>query len=156
MTAKAGATAVRLAGVGAFVAGGVALFTIALFMIGDRQMVFARKFVVYTEFAKITGLQAGSIVRVSGAKAGSVKDIEPPREPSGKFRVRIEVSEELHQLVRTDSPAAIETEGLVGGSFLAVATGSPQAPEAPPGSTIPSTEPFQLAELFQQMSATIT
>lgn len=156
MSAKVGATAVRLAGIGAFVVGGLALFTVALFMIGDRQMVFARKVVIYTEFAKITGLQDGSIVRVSGAKAGSVTDIDPPRDPSGKFRVEIEIADDLHQLVRTDSVAAIETEGLVGGSFLAIATGTPQAPQAPPGSTIPSAEPFQRAELFQQMSATIT
>jgi phospholipid/cholesterol/gamma-HCH transport system substrate-binding protein len=84
-----------------------------------------------------------------------VEAIEPPRDPSGRFRVRLEISEDLHQLVRTDSVAAIETEGLVGGSFLAVATGSPEAPEAPPGSTIPSREPFQLAELFEQLSGTI-
>ncbi len=28
-------------------------------MIGDRQMAFAEKFTIYTEFKKITGLQAG-------------------------------------------------------------------------------------------------
>ena len=145
----------RMAGIGTFVLGGILVFTVALFLIGDRQMIFTRRFVVYTEFAKITGLQPGSLVRVSGAKAGSVKDIEPPLDPSGKFRVRLEIAEDLHQLVRTDSVAAIETEGLVGGSFLAVATGSPGASEAPPESTIPSREPFQLAELFQQMSETI-
>jgi phospholipid/cholesterol/gamma-HCH transport system substrate-binding protein len=146
----------RLAGIGVFVAGGLLLFTVALFMIGDRQMLFDTKVVVFTEFAKITGLQDGSIVRVSGAMAGAVKDIEPPKDPSGKFRVQFEISEELRQLVRTDSVASIETEGLIGGSFLAISTGSPQASQAPPGSTIPSTEPFQMAELFQQMSATIT
>jgi phospholipid/cholesterol/gamma-HCH transport system substrate-binding protein len=145
----------RLAGIGAFVVGGVLLFTLALFMIGDRQMAFARKFVVYTEFATITGLQPGAIVRVSGARGGSVEAIEPPRDPAGKFRVRLEIAEDLHQLVRTDSVAAIETEGLVGGSFLAIATGSPQAPEAPPGSTIAGREPFLIADLLQQMSDTI-
>jgi hypothetical protein len=69
------ARATRLAGVGVFVLGGLALFTLGLFMIGDRQMAFADKFVIYAEFARITGLQPGAIVRVSGAKAGSVKEI---------------------------------------------------------------------------------
>jgi phospholipid/cholesterol/gamma-HCH transport system substrate-binding protein len=138
-----------------FVLAGLLLFAIALFMIGERQLAFAERFVVYTEFTSLTGLQPGAIVRVSGARAGSVTDIEPPAHPDAKFRVRLEITEDLHQLVRRDSVAAIQTEGLVGGSFLAVSTGTRAAPEAPEGSTIPSREPFLLADLFKQMSDTI-
>lgn len=145
----------RLVGVGVFVIGGLLLLAIGLFMIGDRQMVFARKFTIYTEFAKITGLQPGAVVRVSGAKAGSVKAIIPPDKPSDKFRVQLEIAEKLHPLVRTDSIASIETEGLVGGSYLNVGTGSDQAPRAPENTTIPSREPFMIADLLQQMSATV-
>jgi phospholipid/cholesterol/gamma-HCH transport system substrate-binding protein len=148
-------TAARLAGVGAFVLGGLFLFTVGLFMIGDRQMAFAKKFTIYTEFRKITGLQPGAIVRVSGAKAGAIKQILPPNGPSGKFRVELEITEDLHPLVRTDSLATIETEGLVGGSFLGVGTGTEKAPAAPPKSTIPSKEPFDISDLMQQMNDTI-
>ena len=149
------ATPARLAGVGAFVIGGLLLFTVGLFMIGDRQMAFAKKFIVYTEFKKITGLQPGAIVRVSGAKAGAITQIVAPNGPSGKFRVEIEITEELHPLVRTDSVATIETEGLVGGSYLGVGTGSDKAPAAPPKSTILSKEPFEISDLMQQMGDTI-
>ena len=150
------ATAARLAGVGAFVITGVLLFAGALFMIGDRQMAFARKYTLYTEFARITGLQPGAIVRVSGAKAGAVRAIEPPPDPSRKFRVRMEISADLRQLVRLDSIASIETEGLVGGSFLNVTTGTAASPEAPPDSTIPGREPIVIADLVEQMRDTIT
>ena len=105
------ATPVRLAGVGAFVIGGLLLFTVGLFMIGDRQMAFSKKFTIYAEFAKITGLQPGAIIRVSGAKAGTIKEIIPPSRPSDKFKVKLEIIEDLHPLVRTDSVATIETEG---------------------------------------------
>jgi phospholipid/cholesterol/gamma-HCH transport system substrate-binding protein len=149
-------TPARLAGVGAFVLGGLALFTIGLFMIGDRQMAFADKFTIYTEFKKITGLQPGSIVRVSGAKAGAITKIITPSAASGKFRVELEITEELHPLVRTDSVASIETEGLVGGSYLGVSTGTDTAPPAPAESTIPSKEPFEISDLMQQMGETIT
>jgi phospholipid/cholesterol/gamma-HCH transport system substrate-binding protein len=149
------ASPVRMAGVGAFVLAGLALFTIGLFMIGDRQMAFAKKVTIYTEFKKITGLAPGSIVRVSGAKAGAIRQILTPSAPSGKFRVEIEITEALHPLVRTDSLAAIETEGLVGGSYLGIGTGSDAMPEAPAKSTIPSKEPFEVADLMQQMSDTI-
>jgi phospholipid/cholesterol/gamma-HCH transport system substrate-binding protein len=148
-------SAARLVGVGVFVLGALLLFTIALFMIGDRQMAFAKKFTVYTEFRKISGLQPGAIVRVSGAKAGAIKSIEPPTTPSGKFRVEMEITEDLHPLVRTDSLAAIETEGLVGGNFLGVGAGTDKAQAAAPKSTIPSKEPFEISDLMQQMGDTI-
>ena len=126
------ASPARLAGVGVFVLGTLALFGTALFLIADRQMAFADRVVIYTEFGKITGLQTGAIVRVSGARAGSVRSIEVPPTPASKFRVQVEIVEDLHRLVRTDSVASIETEGLVGGSYLAITAGSPEAPQAPP------------------------
>jgi phospholipid/cholesterol/gamma-HCH transport system substrate-binding protein len=149
------ATPARLAGIGVFVLGGLLLFTVGLFMIGDRQMAFAKKFTIYAEFARITGLQPGAIIRVSGAKAGTVKDIIPPSRPSEKFKLKLEIIEDLHPLVRTDSLATIETEGLVGGSFLGVSTGSEQAPPATENSTIAGKEPFAINDLLQQASDTI-
>ena len=149
-------TSARVAGVGVFVLGGLVLFTIGLFMIGDRQMAFATKFVVYTEFTTITGLQPGAVVRVLGAKAGTITQILPPDTPSAKFRVKLELTESLHQLVRADSIASIETEGLVGGSYLGIGTGTDAAPPVAPESTIAGKEPFEISDLMQQMSDTIT
>src|SRR5476649_303629 len=141
------ATPARLAGVGVFVVAGVSLFTVGLFMIGDRQMAFAKKFTIATEFKKITGLQPGGIVRVSGAKAGAITKIAPPNTPGGKFRVEFDVTEDLHTLVRMDSIASIDTEGLVGGNYLGVGSGTAASPAAPPGAIIPGKEPFEIAEL---------
>jgi phospholipid/cholesterol/gamma-HCH transport system substrate-binding protein len=150
------ATPARLAGVGVFVLGGLVLFALGLFMIGDRQMAFTKRFTVYTEFTKITGLQPGAVVRVLGAKAGTIKQILPPNSPGEKFRVRLEVVESLHQLVRTDSIATIETEGLVGGSYLGIGTGTDAAPRVPPDGTIAGKEPFEISDLMQQMGESIT
>ncbi len=149
------ASPARLAGVGIFVLGGLLLFAVGLFMVGDRQMAFADKLIVYTEFRKITGLQPGAIVRVSGAKAGSIRQILPPNTPGGKFRVEVDIIEDLHQLVRTDSIASIETEGLVGGSYLGISTGSDAAQIVAPNATIAGKEPFEITELMQQMGDTI-
>ena len=150
------ATPARMAGVGVFVLGGLLLFAVGLFMIGDRQMAFAKKVTLYTEFRKITGLQPGAVVRVSGAKAGSITQILPPDTPSGKFRVEVEIVEDLHQLVRTDSLATIETEGLVGGNYLGITTGSDTAPIVAPNAVIAGKEPIDIAELVQRMGDTVT
>ena len=70
--------------------------------------------------------------------------------------MELEITEELHPLVRTDSIATIETEGLVGGTYLGIGTGSDTAPAAPRDSTIPGKEPFEFADLMQQMTDTVT
>ena len=145
----------RLAGVGAFVLGGLLLFAVGLFLIGERRMLFAQKFTVYTEFVRVSGLQVGAPVKVSGMPAGEVREIIVPPQPGAKFRVRFEIRDDLHPLVRTDSTATIQTEGLVGGTFLSVASGSSQASQLPDGGTIPGREPFDVADLLAQMSETV-
>ena len=55
----------RLAAVGAFVVGGVLLFTVGLFLIGSRRMLFSDTFELYAEFSQIAALDGGAKVRVS-------------------------------------------------------------------------------------------
>ena len=117
----------KLVGAGAFVVIGVLLFTVGLFMIGERRMLFEDRMVVYTEFAKLGQLQNGAVVRVAGADAGEVTEIGIPSSPAGKFRVKMEIREELHGLVRTDSIATTQTEGLVGALFVNIGAGSESA-----------------------------
>ena len=149
-------TSSKLAGAGAFVAVGLLLFTIGLFMIGERRMLFDDRFEVFTEFSKLGQLQVGAVVRVAGADAGEVTDIQIPQSPSGRFRVRMEVREELHGLVRTDSVAATQTEGLVGALFVNIGAGTEGAPQVAEGGTIPSREPYSIADLLAQMSETVS
>ena len=148
-------TPTRLAGIGAFVIGGILLFAIGLFLIGERRMLFQKKFTVYTEFSRISGLQPGAPVKVNGMGAGEVEAIEVPSGPASKFRVRLRVREDLHPLVRTDSVASIQTEGIVGGTFLFVNAGTDAAPPVADDGTIPGREPFEMADLMRQMSETV-
>ncbi|MBI1874683.1 MAG: MCE family protein [Acidobacteria bacterium] len=146
----------RAIGTGAFILIGLLLFAVALFMIGERRMLFAKKFEVYAEFSRLSGLQQGAPVRVAGMMAGEVKDIQVPPGPDSKFRVRLQIRDDLHPLVRTDSVATIQTEGLVGGMFVQVGAGTNQAPPAPAESIIGSREPYSFADLLQQASETVT
>jgi phospholipid/cholesterol/gamma-HCH transport system substrate-binding protein len=145
----------RLIGVGVFVIGGLLLFAAGLFLIGDRRGLFRNNFEVYAEFARLAGLENGATVRVAGLDAGEVKSISVPTSPSGRFRVRMQVREDLHGVVRTDSVASIQTEGLVGNKFVQVEGGSAHAPRAPDESTIQSREPFDIADLLDQLRDTL-
>ena len=145
----------RLAAVGAFVVMGVALFAVGLFLIGDRRMLFADTFEVYAEFAEIAGLQKGAKVRVAGMDAGEVETIQVPAAPSKPFRVKLRIREDLHQIIRLDSIASIQNDGLVGNKFVQVEAGTEPSAVVPELGTIRSREPFEIGDLFQQMSETI-
>lgn len=141
--------------VGLFLIVGILLFVVGLFMIGDRRKLFSKDFEVIAEFKELGGLQNGANVKVGGMDAGEVLDIEVPPQPQAKFRVKMRVLEKLHPVVRTDSVATIQTEGVLGNKFLKIDQGTPLAPAAPPGSTIPSREPFDFADLMQQIRDTV-
>ena len=146
----------RVVGAGAFVVMGVVLFTAALFMIGSRRMLFEERFTMYSEFSRLGQLGDGAVVRVAGLDAGEVTEIQIPPTPSAKFRVRMEVREDLRHLIRVDSVATTQTEGLVGAVYVNIAPGSEQAPIVVENGTIPGRDPFQMADLLQQASDTIT
>jgi phospholipid/cholesterol/gamma-HCH transport system substrate-binding protein len=141
--------------VGLFLVVGILLFAVGLFMIGDRRKLFSKDFEVIAEFKELGGLQNGANVKVGGMDAGEVIDIEVPPQPQSKFRVKMRVVEKLHPVVRTDSVATIQTEGVLGNKFMKIDQGTPQASAAPPGSTIPSREPFDFADLMQQIRDTV-
>ena len=141
--------------VGAFVVGGLLLFAIGLFLIGDRRMLFDRSIEIYTEFANLAALEEGAKVRVGGMDAGEVSSIHVPPNPSAKFRVKLRIREDFHKLIRVDSLATIQTDGLVGNKFVQIEPGTDQAQVIPERGTIPSREAFELSAMLQRMSDTV-
>jgi len=145
----------RSVGVGLFILGGLLLFGFGLFMIGDRRNLFQKSFEVHAEFGRLGGLDLGAKVRVAGTDAGEVLRIDYPASPAARFRVRMRVLEALHPLVRTDSVASIQSDGLVGNKLVVIAAGSEAAAEAPPESILTGRDPFELADLMDKASATV-
>ena len=145
----------RVAAVGAFVIAGVLLFAVGLFLIGNRRMLFTDTIEVYAEFQGVAALNHGAKVRVAGMDAGEVEEIRVPESPSGRFRIRMRVREDLHPLIRVDSIASIQNDGLVGNKFVQIQTGSDASPQIPEQGTIQSREPFDIADVMQMMNDTI-
>ena len=135
--------------------GGVLLFAAGLFLIGDRRMLFTDTFRFYAEFKQLAALDTGAKVRVAGIDAGEVEEISVPPGPSGRFRVRMRVRSDLRPLIRTDSIASIQNDGLVGNKFVQIQTGTDASPEVEDQGTIQSREPFDIADLMLAMSETL-
>jgi phospholipid/cholesterol/gamma-HCH transport system substrate-binding protein len=140
---------------GGFIVAGFLLFTIGIFLIGDRHQAFTRHELLYVEMADVNGLVPGTKVRVEGFDAGQIKNVLLPNHPSGKFRLQLEIIEKLHALIREDSLATVETDGLVGDKFLLIRNGSDNSAEARNGSTLPSKEPVELSAIIAKVSGVV-
>lgn len=140
----------RLALVGAFVIGGLLLFAVGLFLIGDRRLLFSDQFEVQADFGNVAGVEIGTGVRLSGLPAGEVIGIAIPSAPGGRFVVRMRVREDLHALVRTDSEAAILSDGLLGSAFIQLRAGSEEAPLVPDGGALSGVDAAAISDLIAE------
>ncbi len=138
---------------GAFVLGGLLLFSIGLFLIGDRRMLFSGSGSYYAEFAGMSGLEVGGKVRVAGLDAGEITELRIPTGPGSKFRLKFRVIEKVFPVIRTDSVASIQTDGLLGNKYLLIDIGT--TGQAPQESLLPSREPFELGDLMARMAETV-
>ena len=141
--------------VGVFVAVCLVLFAVGLFLIGDSNQLFTKSFTVHADFSKITGIQNGGKVRVAGMDAGAVTRIEVPARPDAKFRVHFRIVEKLHPIVRQDSVATIQTDGLLGNKYLQIDAGSADSALARNDSLIQSKEPFDWGDLMDEMNGVV-
>jgi phospholipid/cholesterol/gamma-HCH transport system substrate-binding protein len=142
--------------VGIFVTAAIVLFAACLFLIGNQHKAFNRHVVFYTNFQNVDGLPKGSTVRVDGMDAGEVVNLQIPASPAQKFRLKMNVEERLHGLIREDSVVTVETEGLVGDKFVLIHSGTARAPEAPAESTLASKEPFDITKMLEQAQGIMT
>ncbi|MGC2327071.1 MAG: MlaD family protein [Candidatus Sulfotelmatobacter sp.] len=141
---------INYAVVGVFVLSAVLLFSLGLFLIGNRQNAFAHHVDLFTKLNDVNGISPGSKVRVSGFEAGEVSGIEIPDRPSDKFRLKLHVDSKLHRLIPDDSFVTVESDGLVGDKFLLIHEGSDQSHEAASGTTLPGKEPIELGAVIEK------
>jgi phospholipid/cholesterol/gamma-HCH transport system substrate-binding protein len=134
--------------VGLFISAGLALFTLGIFLIGNRHEAFSHHVLLYANLPNLDGIEKGSKVQVSGMDAGQVTKIEVPASPESPFRVQMRINEELHGLVRTDSLVTVDTQGVVGETFLTIHPGSSGAAEVPANSTLQSKAPVSISDLL--------
>jgi phospholipid/cholesterol/gamma-HCH transport system substrate-binding protein len=136
--------------VGVFVVGGIALFAVGLFIIGSQEQLFAHHYKIYADFTQIDTLQTGAKVRVAGMSAGEVTGIQIPKTPSAPFRIQLKVDQKFRPIIREDSVATIETQGMVGAVYINVAKGTSNSPECPAGGTVRSREPVTMGSLMRE------
>jgi ABC-type transporter Mla subunit MlaD len=59
-------------------------------------------------------------------RIGTVEKIKLPPKPGEKVTVEMKLESSSHEVIKKDSVASIETEGLPGNKHVAISFGSPQ------------------------------
>jgi phospholipid/cholesterol/gamma-HCH transport system substrate-binding protein len=142
----------RVARLGAFIVATLAILAVGVFIIGSKQYLFTSTYQLKARFDNVAGLDAGADVRVGGVHSGTVRSISLPHQPGEKVTVLVDLDKSTHEIVKQDSVASIETEGLLGNQYLAISFGSSGKPDLRDGDIVPSQPPLQMSDLLQKMS----
>ena len=137
---------------GFFVIGGLALFVISIFIIGKQKNLFNPVFKLTTNFYNVSGLQIGNNVRFSGINVGTIDNITIINDSTVK--VDMLIKQEVKPFIKSDSEAAIGSEGLIGDKLLIITQGSTDAALVMEGQQLNSKEPVETDEIMESLQVT--
>jgi len=143
----------RAARLGAFIIATVGILVLGTVIIGNHQYLFSSTYQLKSQFATVAGLSAGADVEVGGVHSGTVRSIDLPHQPGGKVTVVVDMSKSTHEIIKQDSVASIETEGLLGNQFMAISFGSAGTPNVRDGDTIAGDPPLEMADMIKKTNA---
>jgi phospholipid/cholesterol/gamma-HCH transport system substrate-binding protein len=137
---------------GLFVAGGVAIFILAIFIIGKQKNLFNPVFSLSSTFYNISGLQVGNNVRFSGINVGTVDNITIINDSTVK--VVMMIRKEILQFIKADCIATIGSEGLIGDKLVIIMQGSADAGVVREGQQLDSEEPVEMDAIMASLKVT--
>lgn len=130
---------------GAFLLLSFTILTVMVFAVSDIQSLFKKKKEVNVLFLYSDGIEKNAPVRFSGIKIGKVAHIRVAPEQGDKIELTLSVFSDT--VLKEDTKASIRTLGLVGGKYVELTGGSPQAPLLPPGGMLIGEESLKVEDL---------
>jgi len=143
----------RAARLGVFIIVTLGILTAGVYIIGSNQYLFSTTYQLNSQFDNVVGLTTGADVEVGGVQSGTVREINLPKTPGGRVTVVMELNKSTHQIIKQDSMASIETQGLLGNQYVAITFGSANDPEVKSGDTIGSYPPLQIGMMMNKMNS---
>jgi phospholipid/cholesterol/gamma-HCH transport system substrate-binding protein len=135
---------------GLFLLTTLAVLAVCVFLVGRQESKFGANYRIHSDFKNVAGLSEGADVRVGGIRKGTVRSIRLPKRPDEKVIVTMDLDKETQAIVKQDSVASIQSEGLLGDKYVEISFGSMDAPRLKGGETIESTPPLDIGDLFHK------
>lgn len=122
---------------GLFIALGIALALLVVFVIGKERNLFDKQNVYTGAFENVDGLQFDSPVRLGGVNVGRVTSIKFGSDLEDKrIIVTMEVVKKYEERIRKDSVARITNRGVLGDKAVDISIGSQGEPAMPDGAEL--------------------
>lgn len=137
---------------GMFIAGGLALFVLAIFIIGKQKNLFNPVFKINATFYNVSGLQVGNNIRFSGINVGTVNNISIVNDST--VSVEMLIRKNVRQFIKSDCEVAMGSEGLIGDRILIITQGSTDAPLVEEGQMLDSKEPVEMDAIMSSLQVT--
>lgn len=137
---------------GIFVAVGIALFAVAIFILGKQRNLFNPVLKITTTFYNVSGLKVGNNVRFSGINVGTVDRIDIINDST--VQVDMIIRKEINQFIKTDCLVSIGSEGIIGDRIVMISQGSAGSPQAEEGQELLSQEPIETDEIISSLQVT--
>ena len=137
---------------GLFIAGGLLLFILAIFVIGRQKHLFDPVFDMTSTFNNVGGLQVGNNIKFSGITVGTVEQISIINDSTVKVDMLVKKS--VQQFIKSDCKVSIGSEGLIGDKLLVITQGSSNAPMAKNGQKLRSSEPVETDAIMAKLKVT--
>ena len=137
---------------GLFIITGLALFVLGIFIIGKQKNLFNPVFSLKANFHNVSGLQVGNTVRFSGINIGTVDNIRIVNDSTVK--VEMLIKKEVQKFIKTDSQAAIGSEGIIGDKVVVITQGFLSNKIIKSGQIITSVEPIETDAIMRSLKTT--
>ena len=137
---------------GLFIAGGLMIFIVAVFIIGRQKNLFIPVYRLTTTFYNVSGLQVGNNIRFSGINVGTVDNIKIINDST--VQVDMLIQKDVQKFIKSDCEAAIGSAGLIGDRILIITQGSSNAALAKDGQQILSKEPVEPDAIMASLQVT--
>ncbi len=137
---------------GLFITGGLALFVLAIFIIGKQKNLFNPVFKLTAIFYNVGGLQVGNNIRFSGINVGTIDMITIISDST--VRVDMLIKKEVMKFIKSDCNVVVSSEGLIGDKLLNITRGSNDTTVVKEGMMLAAIEPIETDAIMASLSVT--
>lgn len=138
---------------GIFVSLGLVALILAIYFIGDKQLLFKNTFRLTAVFKDVGGLQSGNNVRLSGINIGTIESISLISDTT--VRVDIVIDESSRKFIKKDAIATIGSEGLIGNKVLVINPGTGGKKSIENNDVIQTAQPIAIDDIMASLKTTI-
>lgn len=137
---------------GALVTTGLALFIVAIYLIGNERNMFGSTFELNALFENVNGLQSGNNVRFSGINVGTVEEVVITNDST--IRVRMIIKSDVRKYIKKDAVASIGSDGLMGNMLVNISPGNGNEPSVAGNDYILSYSRVKTDDILNTLSMT--